>query len=238
MYTDPKSASELASKLKSRIGNCDWADIAIFPPFICIPAIVDAVFGSRIAVGGQNAHWENEGAFTGEISPVMLKNSGCTMVIIGHSERRVYFSESDAMINNKVRAALSAGLRPILCIGETLEQRESGIAEKVIERQLLSDLNETRDLNAITLAYEPVWAIGTGRNATPEQASDIHQFIRQLVSTKWGKAAADEIKILYGGSVKPDNATALAARENIDGFLVGGASLKVDSFEAIISAFK
>jgi triosephosphate isomerase len=233
MYTDPAGAGYLASRLKASLGSCGWADIAIFPPFTSLAAAVDAVRGSGIAVGGQDLFWENEGAYTGEISPSMLIKAGCTMALIGHSERRAHFHETDSVINRKIKAALGAGLHPILCVGETLEQRESGITEQVIEKQLIADLDGIDEVGPIAIAYEPVWAIGTGKNATPEQASDVHKFIRQLIGRKRGEKAAAGIRILYGGSVKPDNAGALAEKEDIDGFLVGGASLKADSFEAI-----
>jgi triosephosphate isomerase len=238
MYTDPSGAADLAQKLRAGLGNCDWANIAIFPPFTSLAAVVEIVRGTGIAVGGQDLYWENEGAFTGEISPSMLIRAGCTMALVGHSERRAYFNESDIMLNKKIKAAIHAGLHPILCVGETLEQRESGIAERIIEKQLLSGLDGIEDIGPIAIAYEPVWAIGTGKNATPEQASDVHKFIRQLVAKKWKGNAAAAIRILYGGSVKPDNAGLLAAKEDIDGFLVGGASLKADSFESIARAFK
>jgi triosephosphate isomerase len=238
MYTTPTSAAELATQLVSTLGTCEWADIAVFPPFTSFAAVISAIGGSGIAVGGQNMHWEKEGAFTGEVSPAMLLETRCKMVIIGHSERRAHFGETDSMLNKKMISALAVGLRPILCVGETLEQRESGITEQVVEKQLLAGLDGINNLTEITIAYEPVWAIGTGRNATPEQASEVHKFIRRLIAKKWGDGAAAEMRILYGGSVKPDNAGALASKEDIDGFLVGGASLKADSFDAIARAFK
>jgi triosephosphate isomerase len=238
MYTDPVSAGELASKLTASLGSCGWADIAIFPPYTSLAAVVEATRGSGIAVGGQDLFWENEGAYTGAISASMLIKSGCTMVLVGHSERRSHFAETDAMLNKKTKAALGAGLRPILCVGETLEQRESGITERVIEKQIIADLDGIEDIGPITIAYEPVWAIGTGKNATPEQASDVHKFVRQLIGDKWGEKASAGIRVLYGGSVKPDNAGLLAVKEDIDGFLVGGASLKAESFEAIAGSFK
>jgi triosephosphate isomerase len=238
MYTDPESAVDLASKLKSALGEIGWADIAVFPPFTSLAAVVSLVKGSRIYVGAQNVHWESQGAFTGEVSPSMLVKAGCRMVIIGHSERRMYFGETDSMICNKVRAALGAELQPILCVGETLEQRESGITEMVVEKQLTTDLDGIKRPDGIVIAYEPVWAIGTGRNAAPEQASDVHRFIRRTISSKWGEAVSGEVRILYGGSVKPENSRDLATKEDIDGFLVGGASLSADSFVTIARSFK
>jgi triosephosphate isomerase len=238
MYTDPASAAELAGKLKITLANATWSNQAVFPPFTSLCAVTEILRGTRIAVGGQNLHWEKEGAFTGEVSAVMLKRLGCNMVLIGHSERRTYFGEKDSTVLLKTKAALEAGLKPIICIGETLEQRESGITESVVERQIRDGLTEIKDISELTLAYEPVWAIGTGRNATPQQAQDVHKFIRNLVAKCWDQGTADEIRILYGGSVKPDNARSLRDMEDIDGFLVGGASLKADSFAAIVEAVK
>jgi triosephosphate isomerase (TIM) len=238
MYTDPQSAGELAGKLKSSIGNCDWSDLAVFPPFTSLATVTSTLQNTKISVGGQNIHWEKEGAFTGEISALMLAKSGCKMVLIGHSERRQYFGEKDQTVLLKIRAASGSGLKPIVCIGETLEQKESGITENVIESQINGGLGEIENLTDIVLAYEPVWAIGTGKNATPEQASDVHRFIRNLIGKKWGDTAAKGIRILYGGSVKPDNSKALWDKEDIDGFLIGGASLKAESFAAIVDSVK
>ena len=238
MYTDPLSAGELAGKLRAALSGCNWADLAVFPPFTSLANIIPLLANSNIAVGGQNIHWEKEGAFTGEISPVILKNIGCRMVLIGHSERRTYFGETEARVLLKVKAALAVNLIPIVCIGESLEQRESGITEQVVANQLQGGLSEIDDISKTVIAYEPVWAIGTGRNATPEQASDIHRFIRKVILDRWGSQTAESMQILYGGSVKPDNAKSLAVKEDIDGFLVGGASLKVDSFSAIAESFK
>ena len=238
MYTEPASAAELAGKIRTGLGNCDWADIAVFPPFTSIATVVETMRGSVISVGGQNIHWMAEGAFTGEVSPQMLLKSGCDMVIIGHSERRTYFGETDGTVLLKADAALSAGLRPIVCIGETLEQRESGITEQVLTKQVSAGLGRLTSLDNLTIAYEPVWAIGTGRNATPEQASEAHKFIRSLVTGMWGDDTANNIRILYGGSVKPDNSRSLWEKDDIDGFLVGGASLKAGSFEAIARSAK
>jgi triosephosphate isomerase len=238
MYTDPAVAGELAGKLKAAAANVSWSDMAVFPPFTSLSAVCGLLRGTAIAVGGQNMFWEKEGAYTGEISAMMLKGIGCNMVLIGHSERRTYFSEKDSTVLLKVKAALDIGLRPVVCIGETLEQRESGITESVVEKQINGGLGEIDDLTGITLAYEPVWAIGTGRNATPQQAQDVHKFIRNLVETRWGKGTAESIRILYGGSVKPDNSKSLWAMDDIDGFLVGGASLKADLFMGIIESVK
>ena len=238
MYTDPSSASELAGKLKSTLGNCSWADIAVFPPFTSIHAVVASLGNSNIGVGGQNIFWEKEGAFTGEISPAMLKKAGCKWAIIGHSERRTYFGEKDSTVLKKTLVALESDLSPIVCIGETLEQRESGITERVIHEQLLSGLKSIDDISRVTIAYEPVWAIGTGRNALPEQAGKVHAYIRSLIADKWGDHIGESIRILYGGSVKPDNSKSLWNEKDIDGFLVGGASLKSESFLAIAESVK
>ena len=238
MYTDPTAAGELAGKLKSNLGNCSWADLVVFPPFTSIHAVVTHLSNSKIEVGGQNLHWEKEGAYTGEISPFMLKGAGCKWVLIGHSERRTYFGEKDATVLKKTISALEAGLRPVVCIGETLEQHESGITENVIKEQLLSGLGSIDDISKITIAYEPVWAIGTGRNATPSQAQEVHVFIRGLVANSWGTQAAESVRILYGGSVKPDNSGKLWDEDDIDGFLIGGASLKSESFGAIAESAK
>jgi triosephosphate isomerase len=238
MYTDPSSAAELAAKLKISLSNASWSDMAVFPPFTSLSNVIVALQGTRINVGGQNLHWEKEGAYTGEISAQMLKAIGCGMVLIGHSERRTYFGEKDSTVLLKTKAALDAGLLPVVCIGETLEQRESGITEEIVERQINDGLGEIKDISQITLAYEPVWAIGTGRNATPQQAQDVHKFIRNLVAQCWNRETADSIRILYGGSVKPDNSKSLWDMEDIDGFLIGGASLKADSFTAIVESVK
>jgi triosephosphate isomerase len=238
MYTDSTSAVELAVKLKSSLAGCSWADLAVFPPFTSLTGVCTALKGTRLHVGGQNLHWEKEGAFTGEISASMLKIAGCDMVLIGHSERRSYFGETDERVNLKLKSALSNHLKPIFCIGESLEQRESGITEKVVESQLLGGLSDIRNLEDIVIAYEPVWAIGTGKNASPEQAADVHKFIRGLIAKSWGSEAAEAIRLLYGGSVKPDNSASLWSKEDIDGFLIGGASLKAESFTAIADTVK
>ncbi len=238
MNTVPSSAAVLAENVKSNLSNCSWADIAVFPPYVGLTTVVAALKGSDIIVGGQNLFWEKEGAFTGAISAGMLAESGCRSVIIGHSERRTYFGETDERVNKKITAALAVGLNPIVCVGETLEQREADIAEEIIRRQVEDGLADHDDLKNITVAYEPVWAIGTGKNASPEQAGEIHFFIRNLVAQRWGKAAANEIRILYGGSVNPGNAAALAKNDDIDGFLIGGASLKADSFHQIALSVK
>lgn len=238
MFTDPASAGKLADELRERFASFKLADIVVCPPFISIQAVADSLKDSNIEIGGQNIHWEIEGAFTGEISATMLMSAGCNWVIIGHSERRTYFSETNQRVLSKVRSALAAGLKPIVCVGETLDQKEADITEKTVEDQLYSGLGDIDDIGRLTIAYEPVWAIGTGKNATPKQAEDVHRFIRKLIADRWGAKAAESIRILYGGSVKPENAASLWREDNIDGFLVGGASLKADSFLLIAESVK
>ncbi|HEY1735008.1 MAG TPA: triose-phosphate isomerase [Methylovirgula sp.] len=212
-------------------------DIVVAPPFTAIAAAVEAAQGSAIGIAAQNMHWEREGAFTGEISARMIVEAGCKYVLIGHSERRQYFGETDESVHRKTQAALLAGLTPIVCVGETLPEREGGTTKDVLRRQFeggFAALTEA-DFSRILIAYEPVWAIGTGRTATPEIAEDAHRFIRELASAKFGEAQADAVRILYGGSVKPDNIKGLMAQPDIDGALVGGASLDAKSFAAIVN---
>ncbi len=212
------------------------ADIVVCPPFTTIAAVVEAVRGSNIKVGAQNVHWAESGAFTGEISAAMLKELGIDYVIIGHSERRQYFGETDATVNSRTKAALAAGLRPIVCVGELLEEREGGRTEQVLGAQLeggLAGLSK-EDMDKVVIAYEPVWAIGTGKTATPEMAELTHNFIRCTLNDMFGKEIGEGVRIQYGGSMKADNAAALVAQPNIDGGLIGGAALKADSFAALI----
>src|SRR2546427_10486301 len=211
-------------------------EIAVCPSFVCLPAAVDAAKGSSIVIGGQNLHWEEEGAFTGEISPGMLAAAGCTHVIIGHSERRQYFGETDDTVNLKLKAALEAGLTPIVCVGEVLEEREAGLTEDVLRRQCLRAFHAISAKKAakLVIAYEPVWAIGTGKTATPQLAAEAHSLIRTEAAKAFGDRLAENMRILYGGSVKPENAKSLMSEEEIDGALVGGASLDAKSFAAIV----
>jgi triosephosphate isomerase len=196
--------------------------------------VASVLADSGVQLGAQDVHWEKEGAFTGEVSPGMLRDAGCSQVIVGHSERRQLFGETDAAVNRKVRAVLEAGLSVIMCVGETLAEREGGLTLAVVERQVRGGLQGiTPDPASLAVAYEPVWAIGTGRTATPAQAQEVHAAIRGLIDELLGHAAADAIRILYGGSVKPDNIAELMREPDIDGALVGGASLKADSFAAI-----
>jgi triosephosphate isomerase (TIM) len=211
-------------------------EITVCPPFIDLPAAVDAARGSNISIGGQNLYWEKEGAFTGEISAPMLLAVGATQVIIGHSERRQYFGETDDTVNMKLKVALEAGLTPIVCVGEVLEEREASLTDDVLRRQCLRAFHAISGKKAgkLVVAYEPVWAIGTGKTATPKMATDAHAIIRAEAAKAFGDEFAGNLRILYGGSVKPDNAKSLMAEEEIDGALVGGASLDPKSFAAII----
>ncbi|MBC7925148.1 MAG: triose-phosphate isomerase, partial [Bryobacteraceae bacterium] len=218
------------------VGSRD-RDIVICPSFVNLSEAVEAVRGTGIGIGGQNVYWASEGAYTGEISGQMLKAVGADWVIIGHSERRQYFGETDETVLKRTVAALEAGLRPIVCLGECLEDRESGRTETVCATQFEGGISELtpEQFSQIAIAYEPVWAIGTGRTATPEIAQDAHKFLRSLIGARFGSAAADLARILYGGSVKPENAKALMSEADIDGALVGGASLDPKSFAAIVN---
>ncbi len=232
MHLDLRGAIVLAADLKRELAEVEDRDLAVFPPFPFIADVADTLNGSAIEVGAQNLHPEPQGAFTGEVSAPMLVSVGCRWVIVGHSERRDHFAEADAFLNAKLRAALAAGLKPILCVGEHLEEREAGKAEEVVRNQLEADLEglSLEDFRRVTIAYEPVWAIGTGRTATPAQANEMHGKIRELLAARFGRPAAEQCRILYGGSVKPSNAKALLAEAEIDGALVGGASLKAPDF--------
>ena len=221
---------------KPLVAGVEDRDIMLAPPFTALDAAQRALEGSRISLGAQNCHWEEEGAFTGEISARMLADIGVIYVILGHSERRHIFGETDEMIRQKVAAVLRHELVPILCIGETLEEREAGKTFSVLERQLKEGLKglSAGDLKDLVIAYEPVWAIGTGKTASPEQAEEAHAFCRRLLAEMFGADFAEKIRILYGGSVKPENIVGLMARPDIDGALVGGASLKPDVFARIV----
>ncbi len=237
MFTNLRSATQLAVSVVQGLRAEDVA-VAVCPPFPYLAAVAEALQGSPIMLGAQNCYHEKEGAFTGEVSPAMLLDVGCTHVILGHSERRHKLGESDAFINKKVHAALAAGLNVILCVGETIEEREANRTEDVLDTQIAGSLADiTADLlKRVVIAYEPVWAIGTGRNATPEQAQEAHAYIRRRVGEKLGPAAAQSLLIQYGGSVKPDNAASLMKQPDVDGGLIGGASLQADSFLAIVRA--
>ncbi len=231
-------AQSLAEKLKHSVGKVTDPVVLICPSYTALTEVAMLLKDSEIQIGGQNMHEADAGAFTGEVSAEMLLTSGCAYVILGHSERRALFSETDRLVNAKAKKALEAGLIPIVCVGETLEQRENGIMEKVIEEQISGSLDSLSESDAkkTVIAYEPVWAIGTGKVATPEQAEDAHHYIRKLLAGIYGDATADMVTILYGGSVKASNAAGLFEKENIDGALIGGASLKADEFSAIVQA--
>jgi triosephosphate isomerase len=210
--------------------------VAVAPPFTALYGVHKELEDSFIRLAAQNLYWEEKGAFTGEISPLMLKEAGCEYVIIGHSERRQFFGESDETVNRRIKAALAHGLKVIFCIGETLREREEGETFAVIERQIEGGLKGLgdKDLKKMTIAYEPVWAIGTGKTATPEQAEEVHRFIRERVNELYSREVSEEIRIQYGGSVTPDNVKGLMDQPDIDGALVGGASLKAESFSKIV----
>jgi triosephosphate isomerase (TIM) len=236
MYKTPEQAVEFVSAFLPMIGEHHRDDLVLCPAFVSIPAVVKAVSGSRLAVGGQDVFWEKEGAYTGAVSPHMLRAAGCSHVIIGHSERRQYFGETDDMVNRKLRAALAGGLKPIVCVGEVLAEREAGITEDVLRGQCSIAFREIGAAQAhpLIVAYEPVWAIGTGKTATPELAAEAHRLIRAEAAKALGDEIAGQLRILYGGSVKPENAKALMSQAEIDGALVGGASLDPKSFAAIV----
>ena len=236
MYKTPDQAREFVQAFLPMMEGHDRDEIVLCPPFVDIAAVVEACKGSNVAVGAQNVAWEKEGAFTGETSALMLLAVGCTHAIIGHSERRQYFGETDDTVNARLKTALEAGLTPIVCVGEVLEERESGMTEEVLRRQCSRAFRKISGKKAakLVVAYEPVWAIGTGKTATPEMAADAHALIRGEVAKAMGQELADNLRILYGGSVKPENAKALMSQAEIDGALVGGASLKPDSFTAIV----
>ena len=224
----------LAKAIKEGISNPVNGEVVVAPPFTALSIVGETVKGSPVALAAQNMYCEDKGAFTGEVSPVMLKDTGCIYVIIGHSERRKYFGETDESVNLKVKKALASGLKPIVCVGETDEERVRGITQSVIDRQVRKALAGIEKIDDVVIAYEPVWAIGTGKVATTAQAQEVHAFIRGLLAELYG-AVASEIRILYGGSVTKDNVAELIAMTDIDGALVGGASLKPDGFLGIIN---
>ena len=237
MNKDAAAGRELVESLKPLVAGFTDADVVVCPPFTTLGAVVAAAAGSNIKVGAQNVHWAESGAFTGEISAEMLVSAGVEYVIIGHSERRQYFGETDATVNSRLKAALKAGLKPIVCVGETLAEREGNKTNEVIGRQLRDGLAglTPADMAHVIIAYEPVWAIGTGKTATPAIAEETHKFIRETVGALFGGATASALRIQYGGSMKPENARELVAQADIDGGLIGGAALKADSFAKLIS---
>jgi triosephosphate isomerase (TIM) len=238
MYTSAESARALTAAVIQGLGTEDRVDVAVCPPYPWLGIVAEALRGSRVRLGAQNVHFAAEGAFTGEVSPKMLREVGCQYAIVGHSERRHGLGEPDLFLNRKVRAALAAGLSVIYCIGETLTDREADKTREVLEFQVRSGLVgvPADSLSRLVMAYEPVWAIGTGKNATPAQAQEEHVFIRAKFAELYGAEAASRLIIQYGGSVKPDNAQAILSQPDVDGALIGGASLKADSFLAIIRA--
>jgi triosephosphate isomerase len=240
MFGDRDSSVALAKAVAAGSTDAagDHVDVAVIPPFVYLQAVAQAVSSFAVAVGAQDVYVEQKGAFTGEVSPAMLKDVGCTYVLCGHSERRHVIHESDELVGKKVTATINGGLLPILCVGELLAERDAGQTEQVVERHLRTGLAGlgAEKVSAVTVAYEPVWAIGTGRTATPQQAQEVHKFVRGLLAKMYSDGLAREIRILYGGSVKPDNAGELMAQPDVDGLLVGGASLKADDFLKIIQA--
>jgi triosephosphate isomerase len=236
MHTTVQEAQQLASAVAQAAAKVSDRDVMIAPPYTALAAVASMLSGTFVMLGAQNVHWEETGAFTGEISAAMLKDVGCAMAIAGHSERRHVFGETDFMINRRIVGAMQFGLIPVFCIGETLKQREMGNTLKVLEDQVRAGLVgiDLVDGSGIVVAYEPVWAIGTGKTATEVQAQEAHNFIRNLLADIYEKNIAAQIRILYGGSVKPDNIDILMQQEDIDGALVGGAALNAESFERII----
>ncbi len=236
MYKTVPEALTFVHGIKKKCAGLDSVEVVLCPPYTALVLMAEALCDTGISTAAQNIFWEEKGAFTGEISPAMLKDAGCRYVIIGHSERRQYFSETDENVNRKIKAALSHALVPIMCVGETLYDREAGVTKKVVFNQTaagLADL-EPEQVAGMVIAYEPVWAIGTGRTASDEDAQEVIAYIRSIVREHLGDDAAQKLRILYGGSVKPENTAGLMAKEDIDGALVGGASLEVDSFAEII----
>ncbi len=238
MYKTVGESVETALALKPLVANANHCEVVIAPVFTSIKTVADRLEGSNVHVAGQDCSTEvSEGAHTGEVAGFMLRDAGARYVIVGHSERRQFYAESDPIVNRKVQAGLASGLTVIMCVGESLDQREQEIAEDVVSGQLIGGLSglTASDLARIIVAYEPVWAIGTGRTATPEQAQEMHAFIRRVFAERHSSPAADALRILYGGSVKPDNIAGLMDQADIDGALVGGASLKADSFAQIVN---
>ncbi len=236
MYKTADEAAAFVREFLPLVKDAKGVEIVLAPPFPSLAAVAALTGGSNVVAASQNVHFEAEGAYTGEVSPGMVRDAGAACAIVGHSERRQYFAETDATVNAKVRACLAAGLAPIMCLGETLAERESGRTIEVVERQLRAGLAEVPASAAlkILVAYEPVWAIGTGKTATPAQAQEVHAFLRGILKKIWGDAAGNSVRILYGGSVKPENISELMGMEDIDGALVGGASLSAASFANIV----
>jgi triosephosphate isomerase len=237
MYKNPEQTLEFFNEFLPMVQGHNRDEIVVCPPFIDLVVAAEVVRDSNVMIGAQDVYWEKEGAYTGEISTDMLLATGCTHVIIGHSERRDYFGETDEMVNRKLEVSLEAGLTPILCVGEVLEEREAGLTDDILRRQCTGAFRgiSAKKAAKLVIAYEPVWAIGTGKTATPEIAASAHETIRGEVAKAFGDDFAKNLRILYGGSVKPENAKALMSQEEIDGALVGGASLKPESFAKIVT---
>jgi triosephosphate isomerase len=229
-------AVALASEIKEKVAGVENVKIIVCPVFTAVKSVADVLKGTNVKVGAQDMYWETSGAYTGEVSGEMLLEAGAEYVIIGHSERRQYFGETNETVNKKLKKALAIGLKPIVCIGETLADRESGATEAVVEKQVREGFVglTAEEMKGTIIAYEPVWAIGTGKTATAEQAEAVHAFVRNLVSQLWDKETADAVVIQYGGSMKPENVASLLAQPDIDGGLIGGAALKADSFEKLV----
>jgi len=236
MYKTADEAAQTAQQLVERVAGVTGVDIMIAPTYTALVPVFEVIQNSPVALGAQNLFWEDDGAYTGEISAPMLKSVGCQYGIIGHSERRQYFGETDETVNKKIQAALQVGLKPVFCVGETEEERASEQTLSVLDKQVKKGLEGlvSDQLDTLIIAYEPVWAIGTGKTATDDQAQEVHQFIRSLVEKNFGTALSNSIRILYGGSVKPDNVAGLMSMPDIDGALVGGASLDAESFSKIV----
>jgi len=236
MFKTCSEAVETAGQLVKLVAMTSDIDVMIAPPFTALAPVSDVVRGSRVSLGAQNLFWETEGAYTGEISPAMLVSTGCKYVIIGHSERRQYFDETDETVNKKIKAAIKNDLIPVLCVGESEKERESKETFSVLDKQIKKGLEgfSSDDLETLVIAYEPVWAIGTGKTATTDQAQEAHQFLRSVLEKSFGNMLAKSIRILYGGSVKPNNIAELMAMPDIDGALVGGASLDPETFSKIV----
>ena len=236
MYNDVNEAVSLVNGIKRAVYDVENVEVVVIPPFVDLSDVGEMLTESNISLGAQNCFWEEEGAFTGEVSPKMLKSVGCRYVVIGHSERRKFFCETDDTVNSRIKAVINSGLIPIMCVGETLEEREAGKTMEVVKTQVtggLKGLDEVA-IDSLIIAYEPVWAIGTGKTATPDQAQEVHGMIRSLVGELYSDSLADSKRILYGGSVKPSNIEELMKEEDIDGGLIGGASLKSEDFVDII----
>jgi triosephosphate isomerase len=234
MHLTIGESTALARAVVEGTPGASGGDVIVAPVFTALASVAGVLEGSHVAMAAQNVFYEEKGAYTGEVAPAMVKDAGCVYAIIGHSERRKYFHETDGAVNARIKKALSAGLKPIVCVGETEEEREKGVTEFVIGQQVKVGLYGIESLEHVTIAYEPVWAIGTGKNATPAQAQAVHVFIRGLLGDAYGGAAAGSVRLLYGGSVTPDNIGRLISMEDIDGALIGGASLKSESFIGII----